>query len=95
MRPGIDPFVPDDPWLNWHENFKHHFTPNASWQLNHAGGNMSDSDLYKRATANLQWVIGDAIDKKHTLRVIGANWSFVFNFSNSVQISTRRVPKIS
>jgi len=76
MRPGIDPFVPDDPWLNCHENFKHHFARNASWQPNHAGGNISDSDLYKRATENLKWAIGQAIDNNQTLRAIGANWSF-------------------
>jgi hypothetical protein len=76
MRPGIEPFVPDDPWLNCHENFKHHFTSNASWRPNHTGVGISDSDLYKRATENLQWAIGEAIDKGQTLRAIGANWSF-------------------
>src|SRR4051812_6998112 len=76
MQPGIDPFVPEDPWLNCHENFRHHFTPNASWRPNHSGVGISDSDLYKRATKNLQWIIGNAIDNNHTLRAIGANWSF-------------------
>ncbi len=76
MRPGMDPFIPDDPWLNCHENFKHHFTPNSSWQPNHTGVGISDSDLYKRATENLKWAIGEAIDNNHTLRAIGANWSF-------------------
>jgi len=32
--------------------------------------------LYKRATENLKWVIGNAIDQSKTLRAIGANWSF-------------------
>lgn len=31
--------------------------------------------LYKRATGNLQWAIGNAIDNQQTLRAIGANWS--------------------
>ncbi len=75
MRPGIAPFVPDDPWINVHENFKQHYTPNASWQLNHTGAGIPGSDLYLRATENLQWAIGDAIDRGHTLRAIGANWS--------------------
>lgn len=75
MPLGIDPFKADDPWLNCHVNFKHHFTPNASWRPSHAVG-ISDSDLYKRATENLKWAIGEAIDNNHTLRAIGSNWSF-------------------
>ncbi len=75
MRPGISPFVPDDPWQNCHENFKQHFTLNASWQPNHSGTGLSAGDLYKRATGNLQWAIGNAIDNHLTLRAIGANWS--------------------
>lgn len=77
MRPGIDPFHPDDPWLNCHENFSHRFTTNASWQPHHGdGGALSNFELYKRATENLQWAIGEAIDNNRTLRAIGANWSF-------------------
>ncbi len=76
MQPGIDSFKPDDPWFNTHKNFEHHFTPNASWLPNHHGAGISDSDLYKRATENLKWAIGEAIDNNHTLRAIGANWSF-------------------
>lgn len=75
MRPGIAPFVPDEPWQNCHENFKHHFARNASWQLNHEGTGLSPKALYKRATENLQWAIGDAIDHNRTLRAIGAGWS--------------------
>ncbi len=76
MRPGIETFIPDDPWKNCHENFTHHFATNSSWLLHHNGAGINDSDLYKRATENLKWVIGDAIDNNHTLRAIGANWSF-------------------
>jgi len=77
MRPGMDTFIPDNPWLNCHENFSHHFTPNASWQPHHSGaGGATDLELYKRATENLQWAIGDAIDNHRTLRAVGANWSF-------------------
>jgi hypothetical protein len=76
MRPGIKPFQPDSPWKNCHENFTHTFTPGCSWILDHNDASISDSDLYKRATENLKWVIGDAIAKKTTLRAIGANWSF-------------------
>jgi len=77
MRPGIHPFRPDDPWLNCHENFKHRFTPDTSWQPHHDdGGTASNFELYKRATENLQWAIGEAIDNNRTLRAIGAGWSF-------------------
>lgn len=76
MPSGVKPFVPDVPWLPRHENFKHYFTPGRSWTVNHAGvGGLSDSALYKRATQNLQWLIGDAIDNNYTLRAVGANWS--------------------
>lgn len=77
MRPGIDLFHPATPWVNCHENFRHTYTPNASWQLHHGGGGAaSDFELYKRATENMQWAIGQAIDNNRTLRAIGANWSF-------------------
>lgn len=76
MRPGITPFFPDVPWQNCHENFEQRFAANASWQPNHKDVHgLSDSNLYKRATENLKWVIGQAIDNGYTLRAIGANWS--------------------
>jgi hypothetical protein len=76
MRPGIKPYQPDSPWKNCHENFKHTFTPDCSWILDHNDPSLSDSDLYKRATENLKWVIGHSIEQSTTLRAIGANWSF-------------------
>lgn len=77
MRPGIKSYLPDAPWKNCHENFKHTFTPGCSWILDHhADSSLSESDLYKRATENLKWVIGQSIDNSVTLRAIGANWSF-------------------
>jgi hypothetical protein len=75
MRPGIKLFIPDSPWKNVHENFKHHFI-GTSWQLDHLGTGLSHGQLYHRATENLQWAIGQAIDNKQTLRAIGSNWSF-------------------
>jgi hypothetical protein len=76
IPPGIKPFQPDSPWKNVHENFSNVFTPGCSWTLDHADPTLSLADLYKRATGNLQWVIGEAINKSVTLRPIGANWSF-------------------
>jgi hypothetical protein len=76
IPPGIKPYQPDSPWKNTHENFTHMFTPGCSWILDHADPTLSLADLYKRATSNLQWVIGDSINKSVTLRAIGANWSF-------------------
>src|SRR5690606_33836970 len=40
------------------------------------GGSASNFELYKRATENIQWAIGEAIDNFRTLRAVGANWSF-------------------
>ncbi len=75
MKPGLESFVPEQPWLNCHENFRHQFTPGTSWRLHHQGMGLTGSALYHRATKNLQWIIGDAIQRGHTLRAIGANWS--------------------
>ncbi len=74
--PGVKPYQPDSPWKNCHENFSHEFTPGCSWILDHHDPNLSESDLYKRATENLKWVIGKSIDQSTTLRAIGSNWSF-------------------
>lgn len=73
---GVKQYNPDSPWKNCHENFSNQFTPGCSWKLAHDDLNLSDADLYKRATENLKWVIGNAIDQGTTLRAIGANWSF-------------------
>ena len=76
IPPGIKPFNPDSPWKNCHENFSHRFKPGASWILDHADPALNGSALYKRATENLKWVIGKAVEQSTTLRAIGANWSF-------------------
>ena len=76
IPPGIKPFNPDSPWKNCHENFSHEFTPGCSWTLDHADPSLSGSQLYKRATENLKWVIGKSIEQSTTLRAVGANWSF-------------------
>jgi hypothetical protein len=76
IPPGIKPYQPETPWKNCHENFSHTFTPGCSWTLDHADPNLSLAQLYKRATGNLQWLIGESIRKSVTLRAIGANWSF-------------------
>jgi hypothetical protein len=73
---GIKPYKPDTPWKNVHENFSHTFTPGCSWLLHHNDAPLSESELYKRATKNIKWVIGQAISKSVTLRAVGANWSF-------------------
>lgn len=75
IPPGIKPYHPDSPWKNCHENFSHEYT-GASWILDHADPSLSLADLYKRATENLKWVIGESVKNSTTLRAIGANWSF-------------------
>ena len=76
IPPGIKPYQPDKPWKNVHENFTHSFAANCSWILDHADPSLNASALYKRATENLKWVIGQAIEKSVNLRAIGSNWSF-------------------
>ena len=76
IPPGIKPYHPDSPWKNCHENFSHTFTPGCSWILDHSGNGLSLSELYHRATKNLQWVINESIKKNVSLRAIGSNWSF-------------------
>jgi hypothetical protein len=76
IPPGIKPYQPDNPWKNCHENFTNTFKANSSWILDHANPALNASDLYKRATENLKWVIGKSIEQSVTLRAIGSNWSF-------------------
>jgi hypothetical protein len=70
---GIAAINPQDPWMNVHENFKHHFRPGASYMLNHTG--VTGKDAYKRATDNLGWIIGQAMKNGTTVRALGAGWS--------------------
>lgn len=76
IPPGIKPYQPTSPWKNCHENFSNSFTPGCSWIPDHNDASLSLSELYKRATKNIQWAIGEAIDRSVTLRAIGSNWSF-------------------
>lgn len=75
MRPGISSYTPDSPWKNCHENFSHHFVPGRSWRLHHEEGQLSASELYHRATENMQVLIGHAVQEGYKLRAIGGNWS--------------------
>src|SRR3954470_23153413 len=72
---GILPFTPADPWENVHQNFKHHFKPGASYELRIEGTTSALAD-YNQTTANLQWLIGNAIATDTPIRAMGNNWSF-------------------
>ena len=72
---GVEAFHPDDPWTNAHQNFTHRFTPGASYTLR-VFSDDSTLDDYNATTANIQWLIQNAIDTGNTLRAIGNNWSF-------------------
>jgi hypothetical protein len=72
---GILPFTPDDPWENAHQNFKHHFTPGASYNLQVEATTTSLAD-YNATTANMQWLIGNALATNTPIRAMGNNWSF-------------------
>ncbi|MCJ8167311.1 FAD-linked oxidase [Pontibacter sp. E15-1] len=75
LPPGITPFYPEDPWENAHQNFTHRFKPGASYTLR-VEGNQSRLEDYNATTANMQWLIGNAIRTRTPLRAMGNNWSF-------------------
>lgn len=72
---GVEAFHPDDPWSNAHQNFTHRYTPNASYALRVFSTDSNIED-YNATTANIQWLIKQAIDSGTTLRAMGNNWSF-------------------
>jgi hypothetical protein len=72
---GIEPFHPEDPWENAHQNFKHRFKPGASYTLR-VFSNESRLEDYNGTTANMQWLIWNAIQTNTPLRAMGNNWSF-------------------
>lgn len=72
---GIEAFQPEDPWSNAHQNFKHHYTPGASYSLRVFSDDSSITD-YNATTVNIQWLIKQAVNTGTTLRAMGNNWSF-------------------
>ena len=75
LPPGIEPFYPNDPWENAHQNFTHRFKPGASYTLR-VFSNGSRLEDYNYTTANMQWLIQNAIHNNTPLRAMGNNWSF-------------------
>ncbi len=75
LPPGIEPFHPENPWTNAHQNFRHRFKPGASYTLR-VYSNTSRLEDYNATTANMQWLIGNAIRTGTPLRAMGNNWSF-------------------
>jgi hypothetical protein len=72
---GVEAFHPEDPWSNAHQNFTHRYTPGASYALRVISPDSNIED-YNAVTANIQWLIKQAIDSNTTLRAMGNNWSF-------------------
>jgi hypothetical protein len=72
---GVEAFHPDDPWSNAHQNFTHRYKPGASYALR-VFSDESTLEDYNAATANIQWLIRQAIDSGNNLRAMGNNWSF-------------------
>jgi len=72
---GILSYSPADPWENAHQNFTHHFKPGASYDLAIASVETRLAD-YNAMTANMQWLIGNAIATSTPIRAMGNNWSF-------------------
>ncbi|WP_187261615.1 FAD-binding protein [Pontibacter beigongshangensis] len=72
---GIEPFYPEDPWENAHQNFKHRFQPGTSYTLR-VSSKESRLEDYNATTANMQWLIRNAIQTRTPLRAMGNNWSF-------------------
>jgi hypothetical protein len=72
---GIELFHPNDPWENAHQNFKHRFKPGASYTLR-VFSDESRLEDYNATTANMQWLIQNAISTTTPFRAMGNNWSF-------------------
>jgi hypothetical protein len=72
---GVEAFRPEDPWSNAHQNFRHHYTPGASYALR-VFSNESTIQDYNDTTRNIQWIIKQAVSSGTTLRAMGNNWSF-------------------
>src|ERR1041385_2109865 len=71
---GIEPKQITE-WPNRHRNFIQELTPDASFNLKISGFSTPE-ERYQKTTANLQWLIGEAISKSFRLRAVGNNWSF-------------------
>ena len=62
-------------WPNRHENFVQQLTPGASFKLQ-LPNLPTAGERYQKTTANIQWLIGQAIAGGFTMRALGNNWSF-------------------
>lgn len=62
-------------WPNRHENFVQPLTPGASFKLQ-LPNLPTARERYQQTTANIQWLIGEAIRTGFSLRAMGNNWSF-------------------
>lgn len=67
--------MPITRWTNGHENFTVPLNPDACFALKIPAG-MSDAEGYHATTANFQWLIKNAIDRRFSLRALGNGWSF-------------------
>jgi hypothetical protein len=74
IPPGVVP-KPLTEWPNRHENFVQRLTPRASFKLQ-LPNLPTAAERYQQTTANLQWLIGHAIQEGFTMRALGNNWSF-------------------
>jgi hypothetical protein len=72
---GVEQFHPDEPWSNAHQNFTHVFKKDASYALRVFSSQSTLTD-YNATTANIQFLIKQAIANGITLRAMGNNWSF-------------------
>jgi FAD/FMN-containing dehydrogenase len=64
-------------WENAHQNFRHRFRPGASFKLRlPASMGARPVEQYRATTANMQWLIGHAIEQGLQLRAMGNGWSF-------------------
>ncbi len=71
---------------NAHQNFTHDFKPGHSYSINVNG---NDINAYNEATANIQWVIQQAIDNNIRLRAMGSNWALSKVASADAIINTK------
>ena len=63
-------------WVNGHENFRHTFQKNTSFQLFLPDSQTDSTSKYRATTSNFAWLIENAIAKDFSLRALGNGWSF-------------------
>lgn len=91
---GIKPWTISE-FSNLHDNFTQKLDRDQSYDLfinTDSFNGLKDYEKYNKCTANLKWVIGDAIAKNINIRAMGSGWSLSkVAVSDDAIINTKRL----